>query len=67
MACRIAPNASKCQFILSSPHSSVICRAPQALNEKRQITDEWGELNPNWHLEAFELVHSTRRFGLPME
>jgi hypothetical protein len=19
----------------------------------RQITEEWGELNPNWHLEAF--------------
>jgi hypothetical protein len=25
-------NASKCQFALSSPHSFVICRAPQALN-----------------------------------
>ena len=24
-------NASKCQFALSSPHSFVICRAPQAL------------------------------------
>jgi hypothetical protein len=31
----------------------------------RQITEEWGELNPNWHLE--DLVHSTRRFGLPMQ
>jgi hypothetical protein len=27
-------NASKCQFALSSPHSFVICRAPQALNWK---------------------------------
>jgi hypothetical protein len=25
------------------------------------MTKEWGELNINWHL-----VHSTRRFGLPM-
>jgi hypothetical protein len=27
----------------------------------RQMTEEWGELNINWHL-----VHSTRSFGLPM-
>jgi hypothetical protein len=25
----------------------------------RQMTEEWGELNINWHLEAFNLVHST--------
>ena len=27
----------------------------------RQVTEDWGELNINWRL-----VHSTRRFGLPM-
>jgi hypothetical protein len=27
----------------------------------RQMTEEWGELNINWHL-----VHSIRSFGLPM-
>ena len=32
----------------------------------RQMTKEWGELNANWYLEAL-LVHSTRRFGLPMD
>ena len=31
----------------------------------RQMTKEWGELNANCYLEAL-LVHSTRRFGLPM-
>ena len=30
-------NASKCQFALSSPHSFVICRAPQALNLKSSV------------------------------
>jgi hypothetical protein len=28
------------------------------------MTEEWGELNINWHLEAFGAF--TRRFGLPM-
>jgi hypothetical protein len=24
----------------------------------RQITEEWGELNPNWHLEAFGVFYT---------
>ena len=28
------------------------------------MTEEWGELNINWHLKAFGA--STRSFGLPM-
>jgi L-aminopeptidase/D-esterase-like protein len=24
----------------------------------QQVTDEWGELNPNWHLEAFGALYT---------
>jgi hypothetical protein len=30
----------------------------------RQITEEWGELNPNWHLEAFGAFYAP---FLPMQ